>query len=198
MHLQPKFVLEHGAGGEELVMAQVAHVELGPPQQLDLLVVVRDHRDTTADLRFFEVGHGILACAASAGASPAGATATTVGRPRCPGGESPAWWPERHPSPATRPWASADGAGHVVPCTAMATLRRCAQQRNEGHDLFSNRSLGKKRSRQDVRARVGPGIQPPANDSHHISRWRDALTPRGSVTRSRTWPSHVLWWPDGR
>src|ERR1035437_5710164 len=48
MHLQPEFVLEHGAGGaggEELMMAQVSRIELGPPQQLDLLVVVPDHRD---------------------------------------------------------------------------------------------------------------------------------------------------------
>src|ERR1035437_8537620 len=27
---------------------------------------------------------------------------------------------------------------------------------------------------------------------------RDALTPRGSGTESRTWPSRVLWWSDGR
>jgi hypothetical protein len=62
MRLQTKFVLEHGpgsSGGEELMMIQLAHVELGPSQQLDVLVVMRNHHDATAGLRLFEVVHEI-------------------------------------------------------------------------------------------------------------------------------------------
>jgi len=46
-------------GPEELMMTQLAHVEIGPSQEIDLLVVMRNHRDATADLRLFDVAYAI-------------------------------------------------------------------------------------------------------------------------------------------
>src|SRR5665647_1805925 len=70
------------------MMTQLAHVELGPSQQLDFLVVMRNHRDATADLRLFEVVHEIPLLYPIGGASPAEPAGTTVDGPCCPGVES--------------------------------------------------------------------------------------------------------------